>query len=261
VSGSNGVITPRQIVVNGLSVSDKVYDGTTAATLAPGASLSGLVAGDTVGLSTAGATAVFDSRNVGTSKPVTVSGLLLDGADAANYQLAMPTGLAASITPRSLTIVATPNTKTYDGSTAAAATPLLSGGSLAAGDSLVALSEAYASPRVGSGLKLVPTGQVIDGNGGANYAITYVDSAAGEIRPTPALAGPATDEPARLNGDRRERAQRAACAYGDGARTGNCSQERAPDGAIEVIATGLRLPPGASQTERIRWDAGDLPGR
>ena len=47
----------------------------------------------------------------------------LGGNGAANYTLTQPTGLAANITPASLTLTASANTKTYDGGTSAAAAP------------------------------------------------------------------------------------------------------------------------------------------
>ena len=62
--------------------SSRVYDGSTAATVAADVS-SGVLSGDTV---TASATGVFDNKNVGTGKTVTVSGALA-GADSGNYSL------------------------------------------------------------------------------------------------------------------------------------------------------------------------------
>jgi len=68
------------------TVADKVYDGTTAATIT-GGTLSGVQGGDNVGLATTGATAAFDSPDPGAGKTVTVSGLALNGADAEKYML------------------------------------------------------------------------------------------------------------------------------------------------------------------------------
>jgi hypothetical protein len=254
VSGSNGVITPRSVTVSGLSANDKIYDGTTVATLATsGASLNGLIVGDVVGLSTIGASATFNSRNVGAGRSVAVSGLVLEGSDASNYQFAAPTTLTASITPRPLTVVATPNTKIYDGNTTAAATPLVSGG-LVAGDSLVA-TEAYAGAQVGTALRLVPVALVNDGNGGSNYTVALIDSLAGEIRPPMVVGGGGIDESARLNGDRQVRAERSLCAYEPSARDGNCGREQGVSALVDVVASGLRLPAGTLSSERVRWEA------
>ena len=87
-------VTPATLTVTGIAATNKVYDGTTAATLTgtPGA-LAGVVSGDTV---TLGGTAVgtFVDANVGTGKLVTVSGQTLGGASAGNYTLTEPTTTA-----------------------------------------------------------------------------------------------------------------------------------------------------------------------
>jgi len=93
-----GNITPAGLTVSGVTVADKVYDGTTVATLMGTAVLSGpVVSNDDVSLVTSNATAAFADANVGTNKPVTVTGYVLTGADAGNYTLGQPTGLTANI--------------------------------------------------------------------------------------------------------------------------------------------------------------------
>ncbi len=89
-------ITPKTLDV-AVSVRDKIYDGTTAATVGD-VSLDGVVSGDDVSADRSAMAAVFDSAGVGESKSVTVSGLSLAGADAGNYELAQPVGATASIT-------------------------------------------------------------------------------------------------------------------------------------------------------------------
>jgi hypothetical protein len=85
-------------IVSGLTANNKVYDGTTTATLSSNnVVLSGVVAGDTVILDTNGYVANFASPAVGNAIMVTVSGLTLSGAGAANYTLVEPT-LMANIT-------------------------------------------------------------------------------------------------------------------------------------------------------------------
>ena len=56
-----------------------------------------MVGGDTVTLSTAGATGTFDTKSPGTGKTVTVSGFTIGGADAGNYTLTQPTTTATII--------------------------------------------------------------------------------------------------------------------------------------------------------------------
>ncbi len=67
-------------IVNAGTVQDKVYDGTTNATLT-GSTFSGKVTGDDLSLGLSGA---FADKNVGTSKAVNGS-YTLSGADAGNY--------------------------------------------------------------------------------------------------------------------------------------------------------------------------------
>jgi hypothetical protein len=82
-----------------VTANDKIYDGTTAATVRS-ASLSGIIGKDDVSLSFGAAT--FASKNVGTWT-VTVTGLGLSGDAARNYVLDSTSAqTTASITPRSL---------------------------------------------------------------------------------------------------------------------------------------------------------------
>lgn len=91
------------LTVTGLvTANNKVYDGTTMATISS-ASLSGVVAGDDVSLTVGPAN--FASQNVGTWI-VTAGGLSFSGNDAGNYALASTTAqTTASITARSLDAV------------------------------------------------------------------------------------------------------------------------------------------------------------
>ena len=59
-------ILPAILIVTGITAADKVYDGTTAATLdVTGAELAGAVPGDDVTLATSDAVGVFADKNVG----------------------------------------------------------------------------------------------------------------------------------------------------------------------------------------------------
>ena len=103
-----------EVLNSGITANNKVYDGTTVATInSNNVILVGLVGGDTVGLSTNGYTANFANPNVGTAIPVTVSGLALTGANAADYTLAPLVGLTASITPTTLTVSADNKSRTF----------------------------------------------------------------------------------------------------------------------------------------------------
>ena len=114
-------ITAATLTVSGITAANKVYDGTTDATLdASSAALAGAVPGDDVTLDVSGATGAFDTKDVGTGKTVTVSGLSLSGVDAANYILTQPT-TTANITAATLMVTGiTAGNKVYDGTTDAA---------------------------------------------------------------------------------------------------------------------------------------------
>ena len=83
-------ITRKSVTVTGITANNKVYDGTTTATLnTSGAIFNGIIAGDTLTLATA--TGNFVNANVGSGKTVNITGLVLGGADAINYTLASST--------------------------------------------------------------------------------------------------------------------------------------------------------------------------
>jgi hypothetical protein len=100
-------VTPVTLTVSGITVDPMTYDASTTATLdTSSAVLSGVIGTDVVSVSPTGYTATFSSPDVGTSIPVTVTGLGLTGAQAGNYVLTQPTGLTGDITPATLTLTA-----------------------------------------------------------------------------------------------------------------------------------------------------------
>src|SRR5262249_24975200 len=108
------------IVTGGITANNKIYDGTTAATIASRA-LSGALAGDDVSLG--GGAATSATKPVATAKTATATGLTLSGSTAGNYQLASTSAnTTADITGRSLTVSATGVNKAYDGTTTATVT-------------------------------------------------------------------------------------------------------------------------------------------
>src|SRR5205814_4754059 len=74
-----------------ITADSKIYDATTAATIAS-RSLSGVIGSDDLSLT--GGTATFASKTVGPARTVTATGLGLSGADLANYQLSSSTATA-----------------------------------------------------------------------------------------------------------------------------------------------------------------------
>jgi filamentous hemagglutinin family protein len=184
-------ITPAPVIITGLSVSgekanDKVYDGTTAATIDTSlAVLHGVIAGDEVNLVTGGVTGSFADKNVGINKGVTVTGNALAGASSGNYTVSDPTGLTASITKAPISLGAGNVVKTYDGTVSAAGSVILAGGVLFGADAISGGTFAYTDKNAGAGNKTVTTSGVAisDGNGGGNYEVRYVDNTTSTINP------------------------------------------------------------------------------
>jgi hypothetical protein len=93
-------ITGITLTVVGITAQNKVYDGTTVATLnLDGALVNGVVSGDDVAVVADGAAGAFADAEVGIGKLVTVSGLTLTGADAGKYTLTQPTTTADITAP------------------------------------------------------------------------------------------------------------------------------------------------------------------
>src|SRR5439155_4246035 len=118
---------------------------------------------DDVTINTGSATGAFTDANVGTGKSVTVSGLTLEGADAANYALTQPTS-TADITAATLTGSIAADNKTYDGTTAATiATRTLSGVIGSDNVTLTGGTAAFADMNAGIGKTVTATGLSLTG--------------------------------------------------------------------------------------------------
>ena len=179
-------ITPKPLSVSAVTAANKVYDGSTAATLS-GAVLSGAVAGDNVALGTP--TGAFSDKNAGLGKSVNITGLTLTGSDAVNYSVGnLSASATADITPKPVSVSAvTAANKVYDGSTAAT----VSGGVLlgaVAGDN-VALGTptgAFSDKNVGLGKTVNITGLALTGSDAVNYSVGSLSaSATADITPKP----------------------------------------------------------------------------
>jgi polygalacturonase len=98
-SALSQTVDARALTVSGLTISNKVYDGTAAAALnTNGYALNTVIGGDAVTLTTNGYIATFVSSNVANGISVTVTNLSLGGAQAGNYTLTQPAGLTGNIT-------------------------------------------------------------------------------------------------------------------------------------------------------------------
>jgi hypothetical protein len=108
------------LTVTGITANDKVYDGTVTAALDTASAVPvGVFAGDSVILDTDNAAGAFNTKNAGTGKKVTISGLTISGADAGYYTLIQPAA-AADITAKKLTVTGLiVGNKNFDGTTEA----------------------------------------------------------------------------------------------------------------------------------------------
>jgi hypothetical protein len=177
-------ITAAGLTVAGIQAQNKIYDGTTNATLiVSNALLVGIIPGDTVTLNTTNATGAFVDKKVGTAKPVAISGLTLLGSDAAKYTLTPPT-TNANITAASLTVSGiTAGNKVYDGATTATLTTanaILIG---VFGNDIVSLNNtgalgAFADPNAGAAKTVLVSGLTISGSDSTNYALTQPTASA-----------------------------------------------------------------------------------
>ena len=117
LSVNQAVVTPRPLLLNGISANDKVYDGSTGVVLNTSQALthtSGVVAGDDVGLKTV--TGQFIDKNAGQTKRVDLSQIEFNGASKDNYMAATQQFTTASITPKDLTVSGLKaQDKVYDG--------------------------------------------------------------------------------------------------------------------------------------------------
>jgi hypothetical protein len=190
VADNTGVINQRPITVMAQADS-RTYDGSAASAITPLITSGSLAP---VGGDSATFAQTFDSRNVGSGKTLTPTGSVSDGNGGANYALTFATSATGVITARPITVTAQTDTRIYDGSTASSPIPSISSGSLAPiGGDTATFAQTFDNRNAGSGKTLTPTGSVSDGNGGANYAITFAPSATGIITARPITVSAATD--------------------------------------------------------------------
>jgi hypothetical protein len=185
-----GNITPAKVTITGIIAKDKVYDSTTAATLdTAGAAFVGVLASDAVALNAASAIGVFASKDAGTGIAVTISGLKLDGAQAADYAVTQPT-TTANITPAKITVTGiTANDKVYDSTTKATlntAGATFSG--VFAGDKVTlnatGATSTFASKDVGTSIVVTVSGAALGGDQAGDYTLTQPTTTA-NITPAP----------------------------------------------------------------------------
>ncbi len=191
ISTLSGNITPATLSLSGLSAANKVYDATTLATLAGTATVTPL-GNDVVSISGL-ATARFADKNVGTAKPVSVSGLTLTGADAGNYILAPLPSFSADITRATLSLAGlSAANKVYDTTTLATifgAATIVPLGNDAVSISGLATAR-FADKNVGTDKPVSVSGLTLSGADAGNYLLAPLPSLSADItRATLSLAG------------------------------------------------------------------------
>ncbi|MFO0957988.1 MAG: YDG domain-containing protein [Isosphaeraceae bacterium] len=239
-------IMPRAVAATGITALDKVYDGNTSVWLnAGGANLSGVVAGDTVGLDTTGAFGAFLTKGAGQAKAVGIGGLSLTGIDAGNYTL-LPASATASVTPRGVTVSGViALDKVYDGTNVASLdTSVASIQGVIAGDSVsldtTASTGTFDDKNVNSDKAVTIDGLVLTGPDAATVFADRHGDDLGQHHP-----GPAHDRRHhRRQGLRRHRRPRRSRRH----RGDACRRDR---GATMSRST---CPPSPPTTRR--WNAG-----
>jgi len=177
-------VNPRALAVLDFTVENKIYDGTTLATLTGAVALDHVVNGEDVTLASA-VIASFDTKDIGTAKAVTLTMPVLMGTSAHNYTLTQASSYVANITPAPLTIVgALASNKTYDGTTTATVGGASLAGNLAGDDVALVLGAAsFATKDTGTAKPVVVTTSTLTGTGAHNYSLSEVSGLVANITP------------------------------------------------------------------------------
>lgn len=174
-AGLTADITARPITLTGLTVDDKVYDATTDTTTTGTAAFSGILAGDTATIDGSAAIYAFEDKNAGNDKNINISGVLITGTDAANYDATSADGFTANITPAALTISGVSAAgRVYDATT----TVVLSGGAVQgviAGDDITLNTSGATGTlddkNIGVDKNVTASDYVVDGVDSGNYTL------------------------------------------------------------------------------------------
>ena len=165
---TNATINKKEITAT-YSAEDKIYDGTTTATVS-GSLGGGIISGDKVSLLNQSAN--FEDKNAGDDKQVNITNIALSGDDALNYVVS-DTTTSATINKKGITATYSAEDKTYDGTTLANVSGSLAGG-IISGDS-VSLSNQSANfedKNAGSNKQVNITNIALSGDDALNYTLT-----------------------------------------------------------------------------------------
>ncbi|MDB5479155.1 MAG: hypothetical protein JWO83_208, partial [Caulobacteraceae bacterium] len=171
-------ISPATLTASLIGPVQKTYDGTTAATIgASNYGLAGVFSGDSVSLNDP-SSGTYDTKDAGTGKTVSVSGLGLTGSDASDYALstASLSGNVGTVTPLALTAGLTGAVaKVYDGALAATLNGANYTLSAPIGADVVSLvpvtSGTYDTKDVGTGKTVSVAGLTLTGADANDYSV------------------------------------------------------------------------------------------
>ena len=165
---------------------NKVYNGTDAAAVMLSDDRR---SGDDLTITYGAAT--FNDRNVGSGKPIAVTGITVTGPAAGNYTFNTSASAAADITVRSLLITAVSDSRVYNGTRSSVGVPTV--GTLYIPDTVTGLVQEFDSRHVGINKTLSVSAYVVnDGNGGNNYAVTHSAEHLGGDHPSCRSPSPAS---------------------------------------------------------------------
>jgi hypothetical protein len=165
------------------AASVKTYDGTTSSPAMPTITTGSLAYTDTVT-----STETYDNRNVGTTHVLTPAVTVSDGNGGNNYKITLVNAAGGIINVLPVTVTPSSTTKVYDGTTSSTAVPMIAP-ALGTGDT-ASFIETYSTRNVGTGIPMIASGAISDGNGGNNYSITFAGANVGAITAAPASVTP-----------------------------------------------------------------------
>ncbi|WP_338030031.1 YDG domain-containing protein [Fuerstiella marisgermanici] len=170
--------------MSGLEVANRSYDGSAVATVDhSGVIFSGKVSGDE--LTAASTSGVFDNKNIGTGKTVTLNGTVYGGSDVDNYSFVDQTTTTANIVAKEVTVSGIAvGDKVYDGNTTA--TVDFSGvafDGIVSGDELTAsgTTATFGNKNVGTDKTVALAGTTYGGTNSGNYSFTNQATAVANI--------------------------------------------------------------------------------
>lgn len=181
-------IEPKALTISGLTVEDKVYDGTVdAMKQVSGGTLNGVVNGESVDFTIT--SAAFNSKDVNAENSVTIVAALTGDAEVlANYMLTQPDAVAAKITPKPVTLNVTAENKVYDGEVDAVVNASFNAGDLIGDDqnsiTVQVTSPAFADADAGEN-KTVTYSVQISGDAASNYKPSWPESVTADITQKP----------------------------------------------------------------------------